>query len=159
MGLQRVRHDWATFTFTLHILNWRMKLEINEEILTSLVIESESCSVVSDSFLPHGLYSPWNSPGQDTGVGRLSFLQGIFPTQGLNPGLPHCRGLPLFPAEPPGNPKNTGVGSLSLLHGIFPTQELYQGLPHYRQIFNQLNHKGRPQTNIWYHLYVESNIL
>ena len=28
---------------------------------------------------PHGLYSPWNSPGQDTGVGSLSLLQGIFP--------------------------------------------------------------------------------
>ena len=32
----------------------------------------------------------WNSPGQNTGVGSLSLLQGIFPTQGLNPGLPHC---------------------------------------------------------------------
>ena len=40
---------------------------------------------------PHELYIPWNSPGQNTGVGRLSLLQGIFPTQGLNPGLPHCR--------------------------------------------------------------------
>ena len=39
----------------------------------------------------HGLYSPWNSPGQNTGVGSLSLLQRIFPTQGLNPGLPHCR--------------------------------------------------------------------
>ena len=39
----------------------------------------------------HGLYSPWNSPGQDTGVGSLSFLQGTFPTQGSKPGLPHCR--------------------------------------------------------------------
>ena len=38
-----------------------------------------------------GLYSPWNSSGQNTGVGRCSLLQGIFPTQGLNPGLPHCR--------------------------------------------------------------------
>ena len=38
-----------------------------------------------------GLYSPWNSPGQNTGVGNLSLLQGIFPTQGSNPGLPHCR--------------------------------------------------------------------
>ena len=38
-----------------------------------------------------GLYSPWNSPGQNTGVGSLSLLQGIFPTQGLNPALPHCR--------------------------------------------------------------------
>ena len=36
-------------------------------------------------------YSPWNSPGQNTGVGSLSLLQGIFPTQGLIPGLPHCR--------------------------------------------------------------------
>ena len=40
---------------------------------------------------PHGLYSPWNSPGQNTGVGSLSLLQGIFPTQRSNPGLPHCR--------------------------------------------------------------------
>jgi len=46
---------------------------------------------VSNSLLPHGLYSIWNSPGQDTGVGSLSLLQGIFPMQGLNPGLLHCR--------------------------------------------------------------------
>ena len=52
---------------------------------------SESRSIVSKSLQPHGLYSPWNSPGQNTGVGSLSLLQGIFPTQGLNPGLPHCR--------------------------------------------------------------------
>ena len=40
---------------------------------------------------PHGLYSPWNSPGQNTGVGSRSLLQGIFPTQESNPGLPRCR--------------------------------------------------------------------
>ena len=34
---------------------------------------------------------PWNSPDQNTGVGSPSLLQGIFPTQGLNPGLPSCR--------------------------------------------------------------------
>ena len=34
---------------------------------------------------------PWNSPGQNTGVGSLFLLQGIFSTQGSNPGLPHCR--------------------------------------------------------------------
>ena len=38
-----------------------------------------------------GLLSPWNSPGQNTGVGSLSFHQGISPTQGSNPGHPHCR--------------------------------------------------------------------
>ena len=51
--------------------------------------ESESRSVMSDSLQPHGLYSPWNSPGQNTGVGSLFLL--LLPTQGLNPGLPHCR--------------------------------------------------------------------
>ena len=39
----------------------------------------------------HGVDSPWNSLGQNTGLGSLSLLQRIFPTQGLNPGLPHCR--------------------------------------------------------------------
>ena len=38
-----------------------------------------------------GLYNPWNSPGQNAGVGSLSLLQGIFPTQELNRGLLHCR--------------------------------------------------------------------
>ena len=52
--------------------------------------KSESHSVVSDSLQSHGLYSPQNSPGQNTGVGSHSLLQGIFPIQGSNPGLPHC---------------------------------------------------------------------
>ena len=52
-------------------------------------LESESCSIMSDSLQTHGLYSPWNSPGQNTGMGSLSLLQGIFPTQGSNLGLPH----------------------------------------------------------------------
>ena len=53
--------------------------------------ESESHLVVSDSLRPQGLDSPWNSPGQNTGMGSLSLLQGSFPIQGLNAGLPHCR--------------------------------------------------------------------
>ena len=53
--------------------------------------ESESSSVMPNSLQPHGLCSPWNSPGQSTRVGSLSLLQGIFPTQGWNPGLLHCR--------------------------------------------------------------------
>ena len=46
---------------------------------------------MSDSLWPLGLYGPWNSPGQNAGVGNLSLLQGIFPTQESNSGLPHCR--------------------------------------------------------------------
>ena len=54
-------------------------------------LELESCSVVSDSLRSHGLHSPWNSAGQNTGVGSYSLLQGIFPTQVSNPGLLHRR--------------------------------------------------------------------
>ena len=43
--------------------------------------ESESCSVMPDSLWPHGLHSPWNSPAQNTGIGSLSLIQGIFQTQ------------------------------------------------------------------------------
>ena len=50
-----------------------------------------SPSVVSDSLQPHGLYRSWNSPGQNTGVGSHSLLQGFFPSQGSNPGLLYCR--------------------------------------------------------------------
>ena len=46
---------------------------------------------MSNSLWPHGLYSPWNSPGQNTGVGSLFLFQEIFPTQGSNPGPPHGR--------------------------------------------------------------------
>ena len=54
-------------------------------------VPGESCSAVSDSLRPNGLYSPWNSPGQSTRVSSCSLLQGIFSTQGSNPGLLHCR--------------------------------------------------------------------
>ena len=66
--------------------------------------ESESCSVMSVSLQPHGLYSPWNSPGQNTGVGSLSLLQEIFPIQEWNPGLSHCRWI-LYQLSHKGSPK------------------------------------------------------
>ena len=53
--------------------------------------ESESHSVTSDFLQLHGLYSSWNSPGQNTRMGSHFLLQGIFPTEGTNPGLLHCR--------------------------------------------------------------------
>ena len=43
--------------------------------------ESKSHSVMSDTLQHHGVYSPWNSPGQNTGVGSISLFQGIFSTQ------------------------------------------------------------------------------
>ena len=51
---------------------------------------SEIHSFVSNTLQLHGLYSPWNSLGQNTWVGSHSLLQGIFPIQGLNQGLLYC---------------------------------------------------------------------
>ena len=48
--------------------------------------------------------SPWNSPGQNTGVGSLSLLQEIFPTQGWNLGLPHYRWI-LYQLSHKGSPR------------------------------------------------------
>ena len=75
----------------------------NESIFHN--IESESRSVISDSLQHHGLYSPWNSPGQNTGVSSLSLLQGIFPAQGSNPCLPHCRWM-LYHMSHEGSPSH-----------------------------------------------------
>ena len=58
---------------------------------------------MSNSLRLHGLYSPWDSLGQNAGVGSLSLLQGTFPTQGLNPGLPHCRRI-LYQLSHKGSP-------------------------------------------------------
>ena len=82
-----------------------------------------------------------NSPGKNTRVGCYAFLQGIFPTQGSNAGLPALQEDSLL-SEPPRKLRNTGVGSLSLLQGIFPTQELNRGLLHCRWILYQLSHQG-----------------
>ena len=54
-----------------------------------------SCSIVSNSLRPHGLQParllcPWDSPGKNIGVGCHALLQGIIPSQGLNPGLLHA---------------------------------------------------------------------
>ena len=60
--------------------------------------------MVSDSLQLHGLHSQWNSPGQNTIVGSYSLLQGIFPTQGSNPGLLHYRRI-LYQLSHKGNPR------------------------------------------------------
>ena len=69
-----------------------------------------------DSLQRHGLYSPWNSPGQNTGVGSLALLQGIFPTQGSNPGLPHC-GQILYQLS-----HQVGKGPVQSMAGVLRTQ-------------------------------------
>ena len=86
----------------------KLKLqEINLPKVTLLFTkwsESKSRSIVSNSLQPRGPYNPWNSPGKNTGVGSLSLLQGIFPTQGSNPDLPYCRRI-LYQLSHKGSPR------------------------------------------------------
>ena len=79
------------FLYSLYVI-----YKIRKKVMKMSFNSSVSCSVMSDSLQPHGLYlirflCPWNSPGKNTGVGCHALLYGIFPTQGLNPGLPPCR--------------------------------------------------------------------
>ena len=87
----------------LIILDESPRLLQSHLILTNYICESESHSVLSYCLQPHGLYSPWNSPGQNTGVGSLSLLQGISPTQESNQGLLNCRQI-LYQLELSGKP-------------------------------------------------------
>ena len=94
---------------------------------------AQSCPTLFDPMDPIP-YSPWNSPGQNTGVGSLSLLQGIFPTQGSNPGLLHCRRI-LY--------QLSHKGHLRILEwGAYPFSNW--GLLHCRCILYQLNYQGSP---------------
>ena len=69
------------------------------EVICVIGPEIETRSVVSNSLGPHGLILQTR-----TGVGSLSLLQGIFPTKGSNPGLPHCRRI-LYQRRHKGSPR------------------------------------------------------
>ena len=102
-------HVSMLFSWTIPILIFKTKYGPKHKVKNHLftcsdLFETESRSVVSESLPRHGPYSPWSSPGQNTGVGSLSLLQGIFPTQGSNPGLPYCRWI-LYQLSRKGNPR------------------------------------------------------
>ena len=110
-----------------------------------LCLAAQSCLTLCGPMdcSPPGSSVHGDFPGENTGVGCHALLQGIFPTQGSNPGLPHLQVNSLL-SESPGKPMNTGVDSLSLIQGIFLTQESNWGLLHYRRILYQLSYQGSP---------------
>ena len=83
---------------------WCTQEKLTKDDFSPASSENESCLVVSDSLRPRGLYRPGNSPCQNTGVGSLSLLQGIFPTQVSNPRLPHHRHI-LYQVSHKGSPR------------------------------------------------------
>ena len=125
--------------------NYKAKVDISWEwkYLHSVKVKvAQSCLTLCnpmDYRLPsspaHGDF-----PSKNTGIGCHALLQGIFPSQESNSGLPHCCGF--FTIWATRKPMNTGVGGLSLLHGIFLTQESNWGLLHCRWILHQLSYQG-----------------
>ena len=103
LALKKVRRRTCSWDLWAHV--WPLLCSWSDGVdISKCTTESESRSVMSDSLPPHGLYSPWNFLGQNTGVGSLSLLQGIFPTQGLNSGFPHCRWI-LYQLSHKGSPR------------------------------------------------------
>ena len=88
LGCECFKLEVTCITST-NLINWKVQYLICQEGVSEWV--GESHSIMSNSLWPHGLYSPWNSPGQNTGVGSLSLLQGIFLAQELNQSLLHGR--------------------------------------------------------------------
>ena len=103
---------------------------------------SESRSVVPNSFQPHGLYSPWYSPGQNTGVVSLSLLQGSSQLRDWTQVFHIAGGF--FTSWATREAQDTRVGSLSLLQRIFLSQVSNWGLLHCRRILYQLSYQGSP---------------
>ena len=127
----------------LHIepsLDPQNKSQPSPEDLPNPGIKLGSPALQGDSLPTELSGKPWkkHSPGQNTGMGSLSLLQGIFPTQGS-----HIAGR-FITVWPTRETQNTGVDSLSLLQAIFPTQESNWGPLHCRWILYQPSYQGSP---------------
>ena len=119
--------------FFRFVLKWKYSL-------IQRISDTVKVKVASHSLLPHRQCSPWNSPGQDTGVGSLFLPQGTSQTRDRTEVSHIKRGF--FTRWASGKPKNTGVGSLFLLQWIFLTQESNLGLLNCRWILYQLSYQG-----------------
>ena len=95
-----LRGTCETWVWSLSWSWWFIECDPKQQ--WSEVKVSQSCPTLWDPM--DYIYSPWNSPGQNTGVGSLSLLQRIFPTQGSNLGLPHCRWI-LYQLSHKGSPR------------------------------------------------------
>ena len=99
------------------------------------------------------LYNPWDSPGQNTGLGSLSLLRDL-PNPGIEPRSPSLQVISL-PAEPPEKPKNTGVGTLSLLQGDLPDPGIKPGSPAFQADSLLAELPGKPLKCINFLLLVQ----
>ena len=128
MGLQRVGHDWVTFT-----LCWLCKIgsewvKVAQSCPTLCdPMDYTVCGILQARILEWVAFPFSRQSSQPRDQTQISRVEGRF-----------------FTSWATGKPKNIGVGSLSLLQQIFPTQESNRGLLHCRWILYQLSYQGSP---------------
>ena len=131
--------------FRYYLYFRRIKWEVAKANMTKVIYTSSKCREVKVTQLCPTLcdpiYSPWNSPGQNTGMGSFFPLQGIFPTHSSNPGFLHCRRI-LYQLSHKGSPRTLEWVAYPFSSGSFWTQ----GLLHCRQILYQLSYQGSPSN-------------
>ena len=97
-----VSQGWSLSCVAKGVANVLLEIAFSS---AAVIQRKEKVTQLCPALQPPWLNSPWNSPGQYTGVGSLSLLQGIFSTQGRsNPGLLHCRWI-LYHLSHQGNPR------------------------------------------------------
>ena len=127
------------FPFTIKCINIKWNIERGNNIIKWAV----KWTLLSHVWLfaTHGLFSPWNSPGQNTGVGSLSLLQGII--KGSNLGFQHC-GRILYQLSHKGIPRILAWVAYPFSSGSSQPRNGTRVL-HCRWILYQLSYQGRPK--------------
>ena len=135
-----------------NLISGSSAFKLDSGSITIMKVKVKSHSVMSNSLQPHGLYNPWNSPGQNTGVGSLSLLQGIFSIQGYNTGLPHCRQI-LYQLSLKGSPRILEWSSLSIWYPLdLPNLGIEPGSPALQTDSLPTEISGKPYN---YHIQVQ----
>ena len=130
---------------TLILLRMKGSFRLNTSLPSKLIsccLVTKSCLTLCE-FMNCRLHSPCDFPGRHTGASCHFLLRGIFPTQGSNPGLLHCRQI-LYQLIHQGSPRILEWVAYPFSRGIFLTQESNWGLLHCWQILYQLSYQGSP---------------
>ena len=120
---------------------WRTAVKLQRMCVCAKSLQSYPILCDPVDYSPPGSSVHGDSPGKNTRVSCHALLQGIFPTQGSNPGLPHCMQI-LYHLSHQESLRILEQVACSFSRGVFPTRESNQGLLLCRQILYQLNYPG-----------------
>ena len=117
-----------------------------------LCLVAQSCPILSDprDCSPPGSFVHGDSPRENTRVGCPALLQGIFPTQGSNPGLPHCRQIPYRLSLPGSHILNQKLsGSASKLAPVTHWVPIFPGGANGKESAPQCRRHNRSKFHVW----------